>query len=274
MRQPESPVGFHGGFAAALLDPAQPVPAAIAQQPGASRATRFAIHRNNVVVGLIDALAARFPVTRQLVGDEFFQAMAREFVRGSPPRDPVLWHYGATLPEFIAVFRPAAGLPWLPDVARLERAWSEAWAAAEAAALAAEALVGLDAGQLLTATAALHPATRLLRAAHPAGSIWSVHQQGQTPRAPEHWVPEDLLVTRPGAEVQVRILPPGAFAGLAALAAGASLEAALQACASAAPGTDPATLLTLALDAGALVSLRCEAAQTPPPAAMDWAATD
>ena len=38
-------------FAEALLDPAAPVPAGITTARGAPDATRFAVYRNNVIVG-------------------------------------------------------------------------------------------------------------------------------------------------------------------------------------------------------------------------------
>jgi hypothetical protein len=245
-------------FAAALLDPSLPVPEAVAALGGASRAARFAVYRNNVIVGLIDALAARYPVTQQLVGEAFFRAMAGEYVRAEPPQDPVLWHYGDGLPAFIEQFGPADALPYLADVARLERAWSEAWAAAEAASLSGADLAGLTPERLLRARATVHPALRLLSSPHPAGSLWSCHQAGATVVAPDPWGPEDLLVTRPQAEVQVRRLPPGALQGLQVLANGATVEAALAGFAMAAPETDPAQLLGLALEAGALSALHWE----------------
>ena len=50
------------------------------RRPRVAPARRFAVYRNNVAAGLIRALEARFPVTRRLVGDDFFRAMAGGFV--------------------------------------------------------------------------------------------------------------------------------------------------------------------------------------------------
>ena len=70
--------GTQNAFAHALLHPERAVPATIrgAARRGADR--RFAVYRNNVITGLIDALAQRFPVVCRLVGEEFFRAMAVE----------------------------------------------------------------------------------------------------------------------------------------------------------------------------------------------------
>ncbi len=57
--------GDAAGIAAAIVDDA----------PGA--AARLGIYANHFRVTLIDALAATFPVVRQLVGDGFFRTAAR-----------------------------------------------------------------------------------------------------------------------------------------------------------------------------------------------------
>src|ERR1700730_7470011 len=88
-------------FTQALLDPSARGPSAIRGATHHESERRFAVHRNNVTVSLVAALAARFPVVQHLVGEEFFRAMARAYVRREPPRSPVLLHYGATFSAFI-----------------------------------------------------------------------------------------------------------------------------------------------------------------------------
>ena len=51
---------------------------------------RFGIYRNNVASALIAALRVRYPVTEQLVGHEFFAAMAGTFAEANRPSSPVL----------------------------------------------------------------------------------------------------------------------------------------------------------------------------------------
>ena len=94
-------------FAAALLDAERPVPAGLCAWNGSDPARRFAVYRNNVIVSLVAALADTFPVLRQLVGDEFFDAMAGLYVRAHPPTSPVLAHYGEGLADWLAAFEPA-----------------------------------------------------------------------------------------------------------------------------------------------------------------------
>lgn len=124
-------------FAAALLNPDLPPPTGLCARNGSDPSIRFAVYRNNVIFSLIDALADSFPVVQMLVGETFFRAMAREFAYQYPPRSPVLAQYGADFPGFIGDFQPAASLPYLADVARLEYAYIQAYHAADAAALPA-----------------------------------------------------------------------------------------------------------------------------------------
>src|SRR5271155_1580618 len=114
-------------FAAALGEPSAPPRG----RRGAPDARRFAVYRNNVAVGLIGALEARYPVSRRIVGDDLFRAMARAFAGARKPRSPVMIAYGEEFPEFVAAYVASLGarpnLAHLADVARLENAWVEAY---------------------------------------------------------------------------------------------------------------------------------------------------
>src|SRR5580704_1871446 len=95
-------------FAAALGEPSAPPPTMTRGRLGAPDARRFGVYRNNVAVGLIGALEARYPVSQRLAGDELFRAMARAFVHRHKPRSPVMIAYGAEFPEFVTAFLAAA----------------------------------------------------------------------------------------------------------------------------------------------------------------------
>jgi hypothetical protein len=96
-------------FAAALGEPSAPPPTMTHGRLGAPDVHRFAVYRNNVAVGLIGALEARYPVSRRLTGDELFRAMARVFARACRPRSPVMIAYGAEFPEFVSEYLAASG---------------------------------------------------------------------------------------------------------------------------------------------------------------------
>jgi len=150
-------------------------------------------------------------------------------------------------------FPPARDLPYLPDVAALETAWVDAYHAAEAEAAPLSALAEVAPERLETLRFAFHPATRLLRFASPAASLWAAHQGSDEPAPPENWGPEDALITRPEAEVVVRVLPSGAHELFAALQDGATLGEA--AAPMLARGEDPGAHLVGLMSAGAARAL-------------------
>lgn len=239
------------GFGAAILDARRPAPPGLLGPDGLPSARRFAVYRNNVVVGLTEALQAAYPVVHRLVGEAFFRAMAGHYVRLDPPASPILLDYGAGFPAFLEVFPPVAGLAYLPDVARLERAWVEAYHAADPAA--APGWAGLPRAGLGQLRLALHPSVRVLASDHPVLGIWQMNLPGAEPAPlPPDAGPEEVLLVRPAAEVEVFRLPPGGAAFIAALQAGQTVTAAALAGFARTPRFDLQEVLT-----GLLASRAC-----------------
>src|ERR1700682_5758795 len=133
----------HSDFVHALRDPDLAVPRGVISHSSDTPQERFAVYRNNVVVGLVSALEARFPATRKIVGEDFFKGAAKLFAATQPPRSPLMMFYGDGFPAFLADFEPAREVPYLADVARLEAARTRAHHAADAKPLAPAALSGV-----------------------------------------------------------------------------------------------------------------------------------
>lgn len=248
---------FAGRFADTLLAPSFACPAGLKTWNGSDPAKRFGVYRNNVIVSLIDALADSYPVVQALVGEPFFRAMAAEFVRLAPPRSPVLAWYGGGFADFVRGFPPAAPLPYLPDMARLEWLRVEAWHAADADALAAEPLAArmADPAQLAQTRFRLHPALRILRSAHPVVSLWAAHQE-HDPAAALSRIDmeraEAALLLRPALGVEIFAIEAGAAAFIDELRIGATFERA----ASVADDFDLSATLALLLRGQALIGLQ------------------
>ncbi|WP_110400733.1 HvfC/BufC N-terminal domain-containing protein [Sphaerotilus hippei] len=212
-------------LALTLLDPDRPAPPGLVTRNGSDPAQRLGMHRNNVVVSLVDALADTFAVTRALVGEDFFRAMARVFVRRHPPRTRILNLWGEAFPAFIATFPPAAGLPFLADVARLEHARVLACHAADVPALDPAAL-----GRWLARPEALpalrlglHPSVRLLCSPHAIVSLWAAHQDLLDLARVDPGRGENALVFREGLVVQVQSIGAGDAGFIRTVLAGGSL---------------------------------------------------
>lgn len=249
---PPDPVS-NGAFVQALLAPDLPSPQGLTGRDGVSPTRRFAVYRNNVTVSLIDALASIFPTVQNLVGKDFFRAMARLYVTAHPPTSPLLFTYGESFPVFLEGFTPAADLPFLADVARIERLWLDAFHAADAAPLDPATLAQIPAEDLANVRFQPHPATRIARLNHAAGTIIRNDRAGISLDGVNPMTPEAVLVTRPAFDVAVEILPEGGASVLETLLAGGTLG---QAFAVAEPeGADIPVLLGLALGAGAFTSI-------------------
>lgn len=210
-------------FAAALLDRSKEVPRDLVSWSSAKPGKRFGVYRNNVSSGLSQALAIRFPATKAIVGKEFFAAMARAYVAEDPPRTPILLHYGAGLADFIERFEPAAGVPYLADIVRLENARVEAYHAKDVAPILPETLAVIDVANAENLTFELHPSFAVIRSGYPIVTIWAMNS-GELPVGPiADWSAQDALVVRPQLSVLTRVLPVGGAVFLEALVAGQSL---------------------------------------------------
>ncbi|HEY3638224.1 MAG TPA: DNA-binding domain-containing protein [Rhizomicrobium sp.] len=243
-------------FAAALLDPEKDVPRSIIGPCGKSARTFYNIYRNNITVSLIDALAAAFPAVQRITGVEFFRAMARFHLRETPPHSPLLFEYGRDFPAFIALYEYAREMPWLADIARIERAWLDAYHAADASPLAAAALVSISPDRLAELTFIAHPATRIVRSDYSAVTIFAANRGDDPVGAIDAGEAEDALITRPEFDVIVRHLPCGGAVFLSSLIEGRSLGEAAAHAMEAAPAFDIAANIAGLLEAGAFTAIR------------------
>ncbi|MEW6436250.1 MAG: DNA-binding domain-containing protein [Pseudomonadota bacterium] len=241
-------------FAAALLDPDLPPPAAIS----AAYRSRFAIYRNNVAMSLIDALATRFPAVRNVVGDEFFSEAARLFVAQHPPASRMIAFYGDTFADFLEALPACAELPYLGDLARLEAARTQAYHAADVTPLGPEMLASLAPDSLGDLRVTLHPAVRIIDSAHPIVTIWAMNAGEQELMEIHDWHSEAALISRPQFDVDVRALPPGGAAFLKALAQGKPLTDAAAGALASAPDFDLPRNLAALFSTGLVASIEGE----------------
>jgi hypothetical protein len=211
----------------------------------AQDAARFSVYRSAVFANLREALRAVFPVIERLTGGEFFDQAARRFVRDHPSTNGDLHRYGAQFPAFLASFEPAAALPYLADVARLEWLWHEAFHAADHGPPQLARLAAIPPSRWPDLRLKLQPACRMLHSPYPVHRIWQVNQ-------PEHQGDESvdldegearLLLYRAGYEVVVAPLSVGEFRFVEALSGEDSVARALEAALARQPTLDAGALL-------------------------------
>lgn len=132
---------------------------------------RLKVYRNNIVGSLTDVMKATFPVILKLVGEAFFEKMARSFILGNPPRSGCLNFYGAGFDDFVAGFSPAKTLPYLADVAKFEIALNDAYYARDEKPLAPEDLAAVAAEDLGSLPLKLCDCIKLINSSYPLMKI-------------------------------------------------------------------------------------------------------
>lgn len=207
-----------------------------------SAAARLRIHRHHVEQSLASALVATFPTVQSLVGDEFFGAMARSFVAGDLPAQPVLAEYGAAFPGFVAGYAPAQGLPYLADIARLDWALNVAFHSPEGPRLTATDLEGMAPDRLLGLALDFAPGSALLRSDFPIDRIWHACQPGADgSRVDLAAGGVSLLVGRRSDDAAFVVLDAAEAAFAAAILGGATLEGAARGAFAVEPAFDLST---------------------------------
>lgn len=179
------------------------------------------------------SLQAAYPVIAQLVGDEAFAHLARDYWAQNPPVRGDLAQWGGELAIFIDGISALQTEPYLSDVARAE------WAL-HLAATAADHIVDLATFSLLTehdpdaVSLQLATGTTLVSSIYPVASILTAHLYnepafktvGQMMRSA---LPETALVWRRGLQPRVMACSATESTFTARLLAGQSLLAALEA---------------------------------------------
>lgn len=242
-------------FAAALLDPDRPAPAFLTSSAGINDSRRYAVYRNNVTVSLIRSLSANFPSIERLLGEEFFAAMAHEFVMAHPPRSKLMVEYGADFPAFLEAFEPAKPYPYLADVARLEVFWRHAFHETDMPVLDGEDLESLSQDDFPHVTFIPHPATRILLSPYAAGSIFAANRKSGDVDAINPAIAETVLVTRPLFDCEVRILQQGADEFFSSLLAGDTIKTAAEAAFTVTPRFDLPHAIGMLIASGAFTAI-------------------
>ncbi len=198
------------------------------------------IHRVNTHASLVKVLQAAYPVICRLVGESHFNHAAVTYINSHPPRRPQLSAYGWRFAKFLSEFEPAAALPYLPDLARLEWARNLSYFAADAAPFDPAHLEALSADGPDRLTFTLHPAARLVASPYPIQQIWDAAEPNRIDVDPfdPFATSEHVLITRPTLQVTSQALSPGDFTLVLALGSGATLQQAANAAVAIEPELD------------------------------------
>lgn len=221
----------------------------LTSQPG------FKVYRNTVLKASVDALAANYPTIVRLVGENWFRSAALIHACAAPPESPCLIEYGRGFADFLLAFGPAAELPYLSDVARLDRCWTECHIAADEAPLEAAMLATLSEADLLQGSLQPRASVRWRWCAgHPAYAIWQANREQRDLPDGLDWNGDGALLSRIDGEIVWQAASIGMCAFLDACAAGDDLQTATTKAVGAEPDVDVARLLGTLISAEAFAS--------------------
>jgi Putative DNA-binding domain len=189
-------------------------------------------YRANAAASARRSLRAAYPVIAQLIGDEAFEHLARDYWAQQPPTRGDLAQWGGELAGFIARISALQTEPYLSDVAKTEWALHTAATAADHAAdLATLALLTEQDPDALTLQ--LAPGTALIHSQYPVASMMTAHLYAspgfeEVGQKLHQKAAETALVWRQGLRPMVSSCMTGEAAFISQLLAGKSLLAALE----------------------------------------------
>jgi len=209
-----------GAFAASLVDDTA-APLGVTPATHAS----VAVYRNNARLNRIAALTDAFANVVQLVGIDYFQALARAYVDCTPASSANLHEDGAALPDFIRRFDQAADLPYLGDIADVDWRLHRAYFAIDTDAVDSAAVAALGPDGFAAASIRLCPSVGLAQSSRwPIADILRMHEGG--PPADLRAGGQSVLIWREAFAVHWQPLGYAEAVAVALLMAGSSVQAA------------------------------------------------
>ena len=243
------PEAFHAAFERALAGEDQALSPWLVN--AASDQNGLQVYRNTVAKGLIDAVIAQFPAVTAVVGEAWIEQAARAFCETHPPRHAPLVAYGEAFPEWLRGPAQDQGLAYLPDLARLDRLWTECHTELDDFALPAEVLAQFGPDSFLTHRLVPRAAVRWMAFQWTIPTLWrGLRQTSDLPAFELEAQPEALLLTRPSLDVEHQVIPPGACVFLSSCQAGDSISVAAEAALSAHPDLDLQSAFAALIAAG------------------------
>lgn len=78
------------------------------------------IYRNNFIISVTDSLQCTYANTLLLVGEEFFNSVARAFILSQPPAINNICSYGDKFAEYLTRLEQLQDMPFVAEMARFE----------------------------------------------------------------------------------------------------------------------------------------------------------
>jgi hypothetical protein len=212
------------------------------------------VYRSNVFGNCTQALGAAYPLVCKIVGEKFFDAMARAYARAQPSSSGDLNAYGAELARFVSAFPHTQDLPYLADVARMEWLAHRAYYAQDRTPFDRAALAQVPPDQYAALVPRLAPGSAVLASDWPLARIWEVHQDAYVgdPAVDLNSGPDYIVIFRPRWRVEVRALSVGEYCFFTGALRARTLGELIESACDIDPEFDPSTALARWIEYGAV----------------------
>lgn len=133
---------------------------------------RLDIYAQMYCARLLDALLEDFPRIAAIVGEDRFRDLGRAYLRHHPSTQPSLKYLSVHFAEFLATQTVGTSLPFLCDLARLERTRVDVFGAPDGDVLRLDDLQNLPPEAWATVRFRVIPALTTLTCAWPVQRVW------------------------------------------------------------------------------------------------------
>ena len=196
--------------------------------PQAEDLSVAAVYRNGFLRSCVEALRASFPVLESMVGKEYFDMLAKDYIAHHPPVRSTFIGYGERFPIFIRGRQDQHQRAYLYDFSCLDQAWMHAYFAEDSKLLNEQDIetwqhVGNDISAL---HASLPHSARLLTLDYAISELWLKLKSGAMPTAELHLdaTRQRLLLWRDQQDqINLRVVNDAEYGFLAALLGGTTL---------------------------------------------------
>ena len=107
-------------FSLTLLYKPSDIALQLKEKAGFSTDQLLQIHRNNFVISVTETLKAIYNCTLQLVGEEFFESVARQYLLNNPPIENNIRIYGEGFSEYLSTLPQLVEMPYIAEMAKFE----------------------------------------------------------------------------------------------------------------------------------------------------------
>jgi hypothetical protein len=155
--------------AAALLDPSE-VARVVRPSATLTAVERVGVYQGMYLLRMVEALQGDYPAVAHFLGDEEFAELVTRYCEAHPSTSYTLNRLGDRFPKFVAESRGLRRRAFVADLARLERAVTEVFDAAETPPWSAEAIAAVREDEWADAVLEPIAALRALSFAHPVNA--------------------------------------------------------------------------------------------------------